>query len=117
MIFLRNTVAGDIPPFCLCVLGALCGESVPRERLRYDVVTTQEAGFVTASDEVQLAYAMEPSRVFVTHDLHTISALLPQWWDAEREHTGVILCHLGQPESWPDNRFSCPGGAPGHDDL
>ena len=30
MIFLRNTVAGDIALFGLCVLCALYGESVPR---------------------------------------------------------------------------------------
>ena len=57
-------------------------------RRGFDVTTTNEAGLRTASDEIQLAYALRDSRVMVSHDpdmLRLASSGIP--------HAGVAYCH------------------------
>ncbi len=57
----------------------------------YDVLTTEEAGKDTASDEEQLAFATAESRAILTFNIRDFAPLHEQWQAAGRPHTGIIV--------------------------
>ena len=57
----------------------------------YDVLTTQEAGRDTTSDEDQLAFATGDGRAILTFNIRDFAPLHGQWQAAGRAHAGVIV--------------------------
>jgi predicted nuclease of predicted toxin-antitoxin system len=62
----------------------LCGRG-------YDVLTTEEAGKDTVSDEEQLAFATAANRSILTFNIRDFALLHEAWQAAERRHAGVIV--------------------------
>ncbi len=56
-----------------------------------DVLTTEEAGNDTASDDEQLAFATAASRAVVTFNVRDFAPLHEQWQAAGQSHAGVIV--------------------------
>src|SRR5437773_2235928 len=57
----------------------------------FDVLTTEEAGKDTASDEEQLAFATADNRAMVTFNIRDFAPLHEQWQTASRVHAGIIV--------------------------
>ena len=57
----------------------------------FDVVTTEEAGKDTASDEEQLAFAAAEGRAIVTFNIRDFAPLHEQWRATGRTHAGIIV--------------------------
>ena len=57
----------------------------------YDVLTTEEAGKDTASDEEQLAFATAENRGILTFNIRDFAPLHEAWQAAERPHAGIIV--------------------------
>ncbi len=57
----------------------------------YDVLTTEEAGQDTASDEEQLSFATAKSRTILTFNIRDFAPLHEQWHAAGRPHAGIIV--------------------------
>jgi predicted nuclease of predicted toxin-antitoxin system len=57
----------------------------------FDVLTTEEAGQDTASDEEQLVFATKESRAILTFTLRDFAPLHEQWQTAGRAHAGIIV--------------------------
>jgi predicted nuclease of predicted toxin-antitoxin system len=57
----------------------------------FDVLTTQEAGKDTASDEEQLAFATVENRAILTFNIRDFGPLHEQWQEAGRPHAGIIV--------------------------
>jgi predicted nuclease of predicted toxin-antitoxin system len=57
----------------------------------YDVLTTEEAGKDTASDEEQLAFATAEKRVILTFNIRDFAPLHETWQAAGRPHAGIIV--------------------------
>lgn len=57
----------------------------------FDVLTTEEAGKDTASDEEQLASATAEGRAIVTFNIRDFAPLHEQWQAAGRPHAGIIV--------------------------
>lgn len=57
----------------------------------YDVLTTQEAGKDTASDEEQLVFATGEKRTIVTFNIRDFAPLHEAWQAAGRPHAGIIV--------------------------
>src|SRR5579884_4410158 len=57
----------------------------------YDVLTTEEAGKDTASDEEQLALATADRRAILTFNIRDFAPLHEAWQAAGRPHAGVIV--------------------------
>jgi predicted nuclease of predicted toxin-antitoxin system len=57
----------------------------------YDVLTTQEAGKDTASDEDQLAFATAENRALLTFNIRDFAPLHEAWQAAARPHAGIIV--------------------------
>jgi predicted nuclease of predicted toxin-antitoxin system len=57
----------------------------------YDVLTTEEAGKDTASDEEQLAFATSENRSLLTFNIRDFAPLHEAWQAALRPHAGVIV--------------------------
>src|SRR5947208_13192684 len=57
----------------------------------YDVLTTEEAGKDTASDEDQLAFATTEGRAILTFNIRDFAPLHEQWQAAGRPHAGIIV--------------------------
>ena len=57
----------------------------------YDVLTTEEAGKDTASDEEQLAFATSENRSLLTFNIRDFAPLHEQWQTAGRPHAGIIV--------------------------
>src|SRR5438128_2350389 len=57
----------------------------------YDVLTTEEAGKDTASDEEQLRFATAEGRAIVTFNIRDFAPLHEQWQAARRTHAGIIV--------------------------
>ena len=57
----------------------------------FDVLTTEEAGKDTASDEEQLAFATAASRAILTFNIRDFAPLHEAWQAAERPHAGIIV--------------------------
>ena len=65
-------------------------------RRDYDVLTTEEAGLDTATDEEQLTFATKEGRVILTYNIRDFAPLHSQWLAAGRPHAGIIVsCQLG----------------------
>ena len=58
----------------------------------FDVLTTQEAGNIGASDEQQLAYAANAQRAILTHNRREFRRRHKAWRGRGREHWGILLC-------------------------
>ena len=57
----------------------------------YDVLTTEEAGKDTASDEEQLAFATAEHRSILTFNIRDFAPLHEAWQAASRPHAGIIV--------------------------
>jgi predicted nuclease of predicted toxin-antitoxin system len=57
----------------------------------YDVLTTEEAGKDTASDEEQLALATAENRAILTFNIRDFAPLHEAWQAAARPHAGIIV--------------------------
>ena len=57
----------------------------------YEVLTTEEAGKDTASDEEQLAFATAERRAILTFNIRDFAPLHEAWQAAGRRHGGVIV--------------------------
>ena len=57
----------------------------------FDVLTTEEAGKDTASDEEQLAFATAERRAILTFNIRDFGPLHSQWQAANRVHGGIIV--------------------------
>ena len=57
----------------------------------YDVLTTEEAGKDTASDEEQLAFAAGENRAILTFNIRDFAPLQEAWQAAQRPHAGIIV--------------------------
>ena len=57
----------------------------------FTVLTTAEAGALTASDEAQLARASEIGYVLVSHNRWHFRRLHEQFVSADRSHAGIAL--------------------------
>jgi len=56
-----------------------------------DCLTTSEAGNTGKSDEAQLAYAANCSRVLLTFDRKDFLSLAKQWAELDQPHAGIVL--------------------------
>jgi predicted nuclease of predicted toxin-antitoxin system len=57
----------------------------------YDVLTTEEAGNDTVSDEEQLAFATAEKRSILTFNIRDFAPLHEAWQAAARPHAGIIV--------------------------
>ena len=57
----------------------------------YDVLTTEEAGKDTVSDEEQLAFATAENRAILTFNIRDFAPLHEAWQAAQRPHAGIIV--------------------------
>ncbi len=57
----------------------------------FDVLTTEQAGFDTAADEQQLAFATGEGRAILTFNIRDFAPLHEQWLKAGRSHAGIIV--------------------------
>jgi len=57
----------------------------------FDIVTTEEAGNDTASDEEQLAFATAERRAILTFNIRDFAPLHERWQSAGRAHAGIIV--------------------------
>jgi predicted alpha/beta hydrolase len=57
----------------------------------FDVLTTEEAGHDTASDEEQLVAATAESRAILTFNIRDFAPLHDEWQAAGRTHSGIIV--------------------------
>lgn len=65
----------------------------------YDVLTTEEAGLDTATDEEQLAFATRDDRAILTFNIRDFAPLHHQWLVVGQKHAGIIVSRqLGRRE-------------------
>ena len=57
----------------------------------FDVLTTEEAGKDTASDEEQLAFATAEHRAILTFNIRDFAPLHDQWQAVNQAHSGIIV--------------------------
>ena len=57
----------------------------------YDVLTTEEAGLDTASDEEQLAFATGKRRAILTFNIRDFAPLHTRWLAAGQSHAGIVV--------------------------
>jgi predicted nuclease of predicted toxin-antitoxin system len=57
----------------------------------FNVLTTEEAGLDTATDEQQLAFATQEGRAILTYNIRDFAPLHTQWLADGRSHTGIIV--------------------------
>ena len=57
----------------------------------YDVLTTEEAGKDTASDEEQLAFATAERRAIRTFNIRDFAPLHDEWQAAGRPHASIVV--------------------------
>jgi hypothetical protein len=57
----------------------------------YDILTTEESGNDTASDEEQLAFATTQHRAIVTFNIRDFAPLHDRWQAADHKHAGIIV--------------------------
>ena len=57
----------------------------------FDVLTTEQAGNDTASDEEQLVFATAQSRSILTYNIRDFAPLHEQWQAVARPHAGIIV--------------------------
>jgi predicted nuclease of predicted toxin-antitoxin system len=56
-----------------------------------DGLTTLAAGNIGRTDEGQLAFATQESRVLITHNRTDFESLAITWWAQQRDHAGILL--------------------------
>jgi predicted nuclease of predicted toxin-antitoxin system len=56
-----------------------------------DCLTTVADGNVGRTDEEQLTFATQESRVLVTHNRTDFEGLALTWWAQQRDHAGILL--------------------------
>jgi hypothetical protein len=56
-----------------------------------DCLTTIAAANLSRTDEQQLAFALQESRVLITHNRTDFEDLAVAWWQQQRDHAGIIL--------------------------
>jgi predicted nuclease of predicted toxin-antitoxin system len=56
-----------------------------------DGVTTLAAGNLRRPDEEQLSFALQESRVIITHNRNDFENLAIAWWGQQRDHAGIVL--------------------------
>lgn len=56
-----------------------------------DCLTTVAAGNLGRTDEEQLAFAAQESRVLITHNRTDFEALAVAWYGQQRDHAGIVL--------------------------
>jgi predicted nuclease of predicted toxin-antitoxin system len=65
----------------------------------FDVLTTQQAGLDTASDEQQLAFATAERRAILTFNIRDFAPLHKRWLAIGRSHAGIVVSQqLGRRE-------------------
>ena len=57
----------------------------------YDVLTTPQAGLVSASDADQIAFAAQEGRAILTHNVAHFAALAREYARSGWEHPGFVL--------------------------
>src|SRR5437879_5396317 len=57
----------------------------------YDVLTTEEACFDTATDEEQLAFATGEGRAILTFNVRDFAPLHRRWLAAGGSHAGIVV--------------------------
>jgi|SRR5271157_1474789 len=57
----------------------------------YDVLTTEEAGLDTASDEEQLTFATAERRAILTFNIRDFAPLHTRWLAAGQSHAGIVV--------------------------
>jgi predicted nuclease of predicted toxin-antitoxin system len=57
----------------------------------FDVLTTEEAGLDTATDEEQLSFAAAEGRAILTFNIRDFASLHTQWLAAGQTHAGIIV--------------------------
>lgn len=57
----------------------------------FSVMTTRDAGKLGATDNEQLAYAVDEKRVFVTHNRIDFETLATEYYRAQKSHRGMII--------------------------
>ena len=57
----------------------------------YDVLTTQQAGLDTASDEQQLAFATSERRAMLTFNICDFAPLHERFLATDRGHAGIVV--------------------------
>lgn len=63
---------------------------VLRER-GFDAVAAYEAGNIEVPDAVHLEFAASQGRVLLTCNTKDFSPLFDEWWEAGRDHYGIIV--------------------------
>lgn len=64
----------------------------------FDALTVRDAGQLQASDEEQLAYAVQQQRAFVTHNRGDFEALIQTYFETGQKHYRVILAVRRSPQ-------------------
>jgi hypothetical protein len=57
----------------------------------HDCPTTAAAGRLGSTDEEQLQFAAQESRVLISHNRTDFENLARAWWVAQRDHAGIVL--------------------------
>jgi len=57
----------------------------------YDCLTTAAAGRLGSTDEEQLQFAAQDSRILITHNRTDFENLARIWWAAQQDHAGIVL--------------------------
>lgn len=57
----------------------------------YDVLTARDAGNLTASDEQQLAFAVQQQRTILTHNRGDFELLHQKYMTTGQHHYGIII--------------------------
>ena len=57
----------------------------------FDVMTTEEAGLGTATDEEQLTFATREGRAILSFNIRDFAPLHTHWLAAGRPHAGIIV--------------------------
>jgi predicted nuclease of predicted toxin-antitoxin system len=57
----------------------------------FDVLTTEEAGNDTASDQEQLVFASSEGRAILSFNIRDFAPLHEQWAQTSRAHAGIIV--------------------------
>ena len=57
----------------------------------FDCLTSVNAGHSGWSDEAHLEYALQESRILISHNRADFEQLAVGWWSLQKEHAGIVL--------------------------
>jgi len=57
----------------------------------FDCLTTVNAGHLGWSDEAHLDYALQESRILISHNRQDFEQLAVRWWRQQKQHAGIII--------------------------